>query len=388
MNPNFNYYISMIYLDNAATSWPKPESVYASVLDCMRNHAANPGRASHRMSLEAGRIVLDARAAIARLIGTQPRQIVFTLNATESINLALKGLLKPGDHVIASAFEHNAVARPLASLQKSGVDVEKIDTNPIAGISLPALHAAIKPNTRLIILSHASNVLGTINPIAAAGQIARQHGIPLLVDAAQTAGFLPIDVCHMNISLLAMAGHKSLLGPQGTGTLYIEKGLELGPLIEGGTGSFSEQLEQPPQMPDRFESGTLNLPGIAGLGAGIRFLSEAGLAAVHEKEAMLTRQLMLGLVRCPNITVYGPPPDQDRAAVVSFNIAGWDPQTIAMILDDAFQIAVRAGLHCAPDAHRLVGTLPGGTIRLSPGYFNTEAEIDAAIQAIASIAGA
>lgn len=376
----------MIYLDNAATSWPKPEAVREAVLDCLLHDAANPGRASHRMAIRAGQLVRDTRAAIARLIGAEARQIVFTANATESVNIALKGLVRLGDHVIASSFEHNAVARPLEGLRKAGAEVQKIATDAVSGISLSALEAAIRPNTRLIVLNHASNVLGTINPIAEAGQIARRRGVPLLVDAAQTAGFLPIDVRRMNISLLALTGHKSLMGPQGTGALYIEDGLVLDPFIEGGTGSLSEQLDQPEQLPDRFESGTLNLPGIAGLGAGLRLLEQAGIEAIREKDMALTRQLMAGLAGCPGITVCGPPSGHPRAAVVSFNIAGWDAQTVALVLDESFQIACRAGLHCAPDAHRLAGTLPGGTVRLSPGFFNTASEIDRAIEAVMAIA--
>jgi cysteine desulfurase family protein len=375
----------MIYLDNAATSWPKPETVYAAADDGLRQ-AANPGRASHAMSIRAERIVEQTRASLALLIGAEARQVIWTQNATEALNLALKGLLKTGDHVITSSLEHNAVARPLEGLRRTGVEVEKIATDPVSGVSLPALEQAIRPGTRLIVLSHASNVLGTINPIAAIGRIARQQNIPLLVDAAQTAGCLPLDVKAMAISLLAMTGHKSLFGPQGTGVLYIEKGLELRPLIEGGTGSFSAQLDQPAQLPDRYESGTLNLPGIAGLGAGLRFIADTGLAKIHAREQALVQQLLASLARHPKITTYGPPPGRERAAVVSLTIAGWDSQTIAAVLDDSFQIAVRAGLHCAPDAHRLIGTLPGGAVRLSPGYFTTAAEIEAVIEAITTIA--
>ncbi len=377
----------MIYLDNAATSYPKPEEVYKAVDDCMRNAGANPGRSGHSMSVRAGKIVLETRQLTAQLIGAKTNQVVFTQNATDSINLALKGLLKPGDHVITSAMEHNAMARPLEALKKLGVEVEKVRTSAVFGVDPDDIKASIRKNTKLIALTHASNVTGTINPVTEIGKAARKAGIPLLVDAAQTAGFLPIHVAEMNISLLALAGHKSLLGAQGTGVLYIEEGLEVEPLKQGGTGSASEQLEQPRAMPDRYESGTVNTPGLAGLGAGIRYIQKTGLCTIHDHECQVVQQLIAGLQNLAGITVYGPNAGMERACVVSFNVEGMDCQTVGMILDDSFGIAVRPGLHCAPDAHRIIGTLAmGGTVRVSPGCFTTEEEIEAFIEAIHRIA--
>ena len=339
------------------------------------------------MSIAAGKTVLETRQLLSGFIGAQADRVVFTQNATDSINLALKGLLKPGDHVITSSFEHNAMARPLEALRKTGMEIQKVRTSDTSGVDPKVIRAAIKPNTKLIALTHASNVIGTINPILEIGRVARDAGIPLLVDAAQTAGFLPIDVTDMNISLLALAGHKSLLGPQGTGALYIAKGLDLEPQRQGGTGSVSEQLEQPLDMPDRYESGTLNTPGLAGLGAGLRYIGTNGLDTIHEHECQNVKQLILGLKEMTNITVYGPPAGQKRAAVISFNIEGIDPQTVGMILDNSYNIAVRSGLHCAPDAHSLIGTLvSGGTVRVSPGCFTTDEDIESFLKAVFAIA--
>ena len=309
------------------------------------------------------------------------------MNATDALNLALKGILKKSDHVITSSMEHNSVASPLEVLRSSGVEVSKVATSPLSGVDLKDVKAAIKENTKLMVFSHVSNVTGTENPIAEIGELCHENGILLLVDVAQSAGAIPIDVTKMKIDLLAFPGHKSLLGPVGTGGLYIRDGLLLKPIREGGTGSFSELLTQPEKIPDRYESGTLNTPGIAGLAAGVRFLLEQGVENVQKKEAALTNKLLEGLSEISGITIFGPPPGELRAGVVSLLVNGMEPIQTAIILDNVFDIAVRAGLHCAPDTHRMLGTLEtGGTVRFSIGVFNTEDEIDFCLDALRSIA--
>ena len=377
----------MIYLDNAATSWPKPEGVYLAVEKAMRE-GGNPGRSGHKMSLQAGRMIDETRHLLARFFNAPAGdRIIFTLNATEAINLALKGLLKPGDHVISGAMEHNAVARPLESLQEKGVEVTKVVTSARTGIDPAAVEAAIKSNTKLVVVCHASNVTGTINPIGKIGKLCRERGILFLVDGAQSAGYLPIDVQDMCIDLLAFPGHKGLLGPQGVGGLYISPDISPVPLKEGGTGSDSHSLLQPLKSPDRYESGSQNTPGIAGLGEGLKFILKEGLETIGAKESILVNRLLEGLQTIPGVILYGPPSGEKRAPVISLNIAGTDSLEVALILDQAFDIAVRAGLHCAPEAHRVLGTLEKGTVRLSLSYFNTEEEIDLCLEALASIAG-
>ncbi len=377
----------MIYLDNAATSWPKPETVYRASDEALRR-GGSPGRSGHKLSNAAGRTVEEARIALARLFNApKPDRIVFTLNATDALNLALKGILKNGDHVITSSMEHNSVARPLEALRSIGVEVTKVAMSPISGVDIQDVSAAIKENTKLMVFSHVSNVTGTVNPIADIGKLCHENGILFLVDAAQSAGAIPIDVMKMKIDLLAFPGHKSLLGPGGIGGLYIKEGLLLNPLREGGTGSFSEMLTQPEKVPDRYESGTMNTPGIAGLAEGVRFLFEHGVETIQKKEAALTNMLLNGISEISGITVFGPPPGELRVGVVSLLINEMEPIQTAIILDSMFDIAVRAGLHCAPDAHITLGTLEtGGTVRLSIGAFNTENDIELCLEALRSIA--
>jgi cysteine desulfurase/selenocysteine lyase len=285
----------MIYLDNAATSWPKPEAVYQAMDSLMRNTGASPGRSGHLMSLTAAHIVHETREALCEFFGiADPSHLVFTANATEALNLAIKGLLRPGDHAVTSSMEHNSVMRPLRALEKTGVELTVAPCASDGSLDPGEIGRAIRPNTRLIVLTHASNVVGTVLPVAAVGRIARSHGVPLLVDAAQSAGCYPIDVETMNIDLLAFSGHKSLFGPQGTGGLYIRPGLEsrLEPLKYGGTGSFSEHENQPDFLPDKYESGTPNTVGLAGLGAGVRFVMREGLGNIRKKEERLTGLLL------------------------------------------------------------------------------------------------
>jgi cysteine desulfurase family protein len=379
----------IIYFDNAATSWPKP----AGMIDAMTRYSGmvggNPGRSGHRRSLHAGRILLEAREDLAKLLGIEDSfQMVFTKNATEALNMALLGILHSGDHVITSSMEHNSVMRPLRFLETQGVQMSVVSCSRDGRLNIEDVNAAIRPQTRLLVVTHASNVTGTIQPIADLGRSARDHGILFCVDAAQTAGALPIQVDDMAIDLLAFSGHKSLFGPQGTGGLYIRQGVEkdLRPLMMGGTGSRSEFEVQPDFMPDKYESGTPNTIGIAGLGAGVRFVLEEGVEMIRSKEKGLTERFLKGLASLKDITVYGPPDAASRAAVVSFNIRGVSPSEAALQLDERFGILCRPGLHCAPAAHRTIGTFSQGTIRFGFGYFNKDEEISFALEAIQSLA--
>jgi len=373
----------MIYLDNAATTWPKPEEVYKAVEGAMKNHGANPGRSGHSMALDAARLVYESRQLLADFINAEsPKSIAFSSNATHALNMAIKGVLRPGDHVITSSMEHNSVARPIFALRRTGVEWSTVRCDPKGFIDPDDIRKAIRPNTRLIAMTHASNVTGTIMPVQEVGAIARQNRILFLVDAAQTAGTVPIDVQKMNIDLLAWPGHKGLYGPQGTGGLYVRDGVDIVPIQEGGTGSLSENLEQPGMLPDMLESGTLNTPGIAGLSAGIRFVMQRGVENIGAHERNLTAKFLDGLRDIKTITVYGPKDPQRMCAVVSLNIAGLDSSEAAYILDSRFHIEVRPGLHCSPLAHETIGTKDLGAVRFSFSAFNTEDEIKEALKAL------
>ncbi len=380
----------MIYLDNAASGWPKPPAVGQAMAHFMEQVGANPGRSGHRLAVEAARTVYGAREDLATLFGANdPLRIVFGLNATEALNLALLGLLRPGDHAITSSMEHNSVMRPLRALQRQGVELSIVHCSPQGVLDPLAVEAEIRPNTRLIALIHASNVVGTLLPVSAVGRIARRYDLLFLVDAAQTAGAYPIDVEAQDIDLLAFTGHKALLGPQGTGGLYIGPRValdELRPLVRGGTGSRSEAEEQPDFLPDRYESGTLSGVGLAGLAAGVRYLLDEGVARVREYEVELTRRLLAGLQRIPRAILYGSGDAERQIATVSFNVAGLQPSDVGLRLDEEFDIMCRVGLHCSPGAHRTIGTFPGGTVRWSLGYLNTVDEVDAALDALDKIA--
>lgn len=376
----------IIYMDNAATSFPKPETVYKAVTDAMRHAGGNPGRSGHQLTLAANRLIFEAREALAERLGaSDSSQIIFTSNATEALNLAIMGIVKEGSHVITSNMEHNSVSRPLHALKGRGVEVTNVGCSEEGLLDLDELRSSIRQNTTLIVCTHASNVIGTIQPIKEIGTFARGKGIPFLVDAAQTAGSVPIDVEEMNIDLLAAAGHKSLLGPQGTGLLYIAPHIELEPLKYGGTGAGPVGDDQPMELPDRFEAGTMNTPGIAGLAAGLRFIAQTGLGAIREKEITLVGRLMDGLADIDGVTIYGPIEPEKRASLLSFNIEGMDPSLVSFSLDNDYGIMTRGGLHCAPHAHSFLGTFPGGCVRLSPGYFNTTEEVDTVLAAIREI---
>ncbi|WP_432662088.1 aminotransferase class V-fold PLP-dependent enzyme [Wukongibacter baidiensis] len=376
----------MIYLDNAATSFPKPEEVYKAVDKCLREYGANPGRSGHKLALKAGRSIYETRELICRLLNIDnPMQIIFTSNATDSLNLAIKGVLKKGDHVITSSMEHNSLIRPIKTLEEIGVENTVVDCSKEGFIKVEDIKKAIKKNTRLIAITHASNVTGTIMPIEKIGKLAKENDILLLVDAAQTAGVYDIDVKSMNIDLLAFPGHKGLMGPQGTGALYIREGIELRQMKEGGTGSKSESLLQPEIVPDRYESGTPNTPGIVAMGAGIKFILETGIEKIRKHEEELTEYMLNELKTIKQVKIYGSKDSKKQASVISLNIGDLDSSEVSYILDQAFDIAVRSGLHCAPLAHKTLGTFEQGTVRFSIGYFNKRKDVEDAIAAIKKI---
>lgn len=376
----------MIYFDNAATSWPKPAGVIEAMRHCIEEVGANPGRSGHKMSLEANKLVTGTRERLASLFNIDdPERIVFTLNATDALNLAIKGLLNEGDHVITSSMEHNSVTRPLYVLVQKGVKVTKINCDREGRINLKDIEAAINSATRAIIITHASNVSGTMMPVGEIGSLAKRKGLRLLVDAAQTAGLFAIDVKDMNIDLLAFPGHKSLMGPPGTGGLYIKDGVNLIPLKEGGTGSHSEVPGQPEMMPERYESGTLNTVGIAGLGAGLDFIKSEGMDKIRKHELYLAERFMVGTGGVKGIKLYGVKGAGGRVPVVSFSVGDRPAGEIGAILDQRFDIACRAGLHCAPDAHHTLGTFEQKLVRFSFSYFNKQEEIDFALASLREI---
>lgn len=373
----------MIYFDSAATSWPKPPEVWQAMEHFIKEVGASPGRAGHKRTVEANRIVDETRQQLAELFNIDDhKRIIFTLNATDSLNLAIKGLLRPGDHVITSSMEHNSVTRPLYTLQSYGVQVTKVPCDQQGNINLDDIERAFLPNTKAIIMTHASNVTGTIMPVEEVGRLAARHKVYFVMDAAQTAGLLDIDVKKLNISILTFPGHKSLLGPQGTGGIYIKEGVELMTLREGGTGSGSETPTQPDMMPEKYESGTLNAVGIAGLGAGVKYVRRVGLKKIRDHEMNLTKRFLDGAAAIPGMHIYGLSDLTKRVSVVSFRIDGYKAGEVGDRLDKKYDIACRAGLHCAPDAHRTLGTFEEKLVRFSFSYFNTAEEVDFALNAL------
>jgi cysteine desulfurase family protein len=375
-----------IYLDNAATSFPKPSQVIEAVEGTLRQNAANPGRGGHQLSLQAGRLVMECRETVARFFGIRDEtRIAFTANATEAINLGLFGVLQPGDRVVTTSMEHNAVVRPLRELSDRGAEVVRVMADSIGFVDPASIRQACLPGTRLLIMNHCSNVTGTLQAIDEIGPWCRQQGIIFMVDAAQSAGIFPIHVEEMAIDLLAVPGHKSLFGPPGTGFLYVRKGLELRPLLYGGTGNFSQSAIQPTEMPERLESGTLNTIGLAGLKAGVEFIESIGLDSVRAHEQKLLSQLIEGLSDVAGLSLYGPLDSTRHGGALSFNVKNMDPSMLGFRLDREYGICCRVGLHCAPEAHDTIGTLPEGTVRLSPGYFNSVDDIEKSLIAIRKI---
>jgi len=395
----------VIYLDNAATSFPKPPEVTKAIARFLAEAAANPGRGGHRMAVNAERMLDDVRAKIARLVnGSDPSRVIFTLSCTDALNIAIKGVL-PDErmHVVTTVLEHNSVSRPLQGLVDAGrVELTRIGCDGQGFVDPDDVRRALRPDTRLVVMTHVSNVLGTIQDVAAVGAIVREHGALFCIDAAQSAGVVPIDVAALHADLVAFPGHKALLGPTGTGILYVGErcpppGRKLGsdpvdttfrPWREGGTGGDSSSPTQPPIYPYYLEGGTPNTVGIAGLSAALDYVLAAGSEAMLAHERRLLERILARLDGDERFTVYGPRDTARRVGALSINIAGLDPNDAAAILDDGFGIAVRAGLHCAPYCHRALGTFPAGTLRISPGPFTTDDDITALIDALGQVAEA
>jgi len=380
----------MIYFDNTATSFPKPPCVLEAMAKFLNEVGANPGRSGHRLAIESGRFVYSAREAVAELFHVaDPLRIVFTSNVTEALNLALNGLLKAGDHVITSSMEHNSMMRPLRCLEQKGVELTVVPCSQQGTLDPGDIKSAIRSNTVMIALNHASNVVGTILPVAEVGQIARKYDLMMLADAAQTAGVLSIDMEKDGIDLLGFTGHKSLYGPMGTGGLIIGERVDLEafePIKCGGTGSRSEHESQPEFLPDKFESGTPNAVGLAGLNASIRWILDQGIENIRSYEIQLTQRLLEGLKSISGVKVYGGQDAEKQIATVSFNIQGKQPSEICLLLDEEFGILCRVGLHCSPASHKTIGTFPAGMVRFGLGFFNTQDEVDFAIAAVRKLA--
>ena len=372
-----------VYLDNAATSWPKPETVYTAVDHFMREVGCTPGRGGHRREEEAVRVTDETRAALAQVFhASDPQGVAFTLNATQAINMALKGFLRPGDHVVTSSIEHNAMWRPLQALQRRGVRLTAVPCAPDGTMDPADVEGALRRHTRLVAMLHASNVLGTVLPIPEVAEVAHRHGALLLVDAAQTAGAYPIDMQAMGIDLLAFAGHKGTYGPHGTGGLVLSPGIELETWMEGGSGVLSRPDTMPEELPMRLEAGTQNAAGLAGLLAGVKFVLEQGVDRIRAHEMALAGRLIERLQAVPGLRVLGPGDLERRTAVVSVTVQDYVPDQLAAVLDKVFDVATRAGLHCAPQAHRVAETLDRGALRFSPGFFTTAQEVDYAVESL------
>lgn len=378
----------MIYLDNAATTYPKPKSVYQSVMKAMTEYGANPGRGSHAMAIEGARVIYETRELMAQLFNLDdPMRVIFTFNATDSLNQAIKGVLNPGDHVITTSMEHNSVLRPVKELEKYGVENTIVQCAPDGRVKVEDIEAAVKSNTRLVVTTHVSNLTGTILPVEEIGKMCRGKNILYLIDAAQSAGVLDIDMKKHNIDLIAVPGHKGLLGPQGTGALLINCETEIKHLREGGTGSESSSMMQPDFYPDKLEAGTHNLPGIAGLNAGLKYILNKGTKSIYSHENNLLDIFINEMRKNHKIKIYGPEDINGRCGVVPVNIEEIDSSEVAYRLDTEYGIAVRPGLHCAPLAHKTIGTEKKGAVRFSVGPFNKKSDIMAAVKALDEISG-
>lgn len=376
----------MIYLDNAATTLHKPACVVEAVTRALCS-MGNPGRGAHDGALSASRTVFEARLALAELFGAEsPDRIAFAANATEALNIAIKGILNPGDHVITTALEHNSVLRPLYEMEDKGVELTILPADRQGRLNEGDFEAAIRSNTRAIVCTHGSNLTGNLVDIGRVGQIARRHGLLLVADASQTAGVFPIDVQKMQIDILCFTGHKSLLGPQGTGGLYVREGVEVRPLLSGGSGIQTYLRRHPPQMPTALEAGTLNAHGLAGLLAAVRYLQNTGLDAVRERELDLMESFYRQVSAIPGVTVYGDFFRRMRCPIVALNVRDYDSSQVSDVLSSQYGIATRPGAHCAPRMHQALGTVEQGAVRFSFSHYNTEEEIETAVSALRELA--
>ena len=374
-----------IYLDNASTSFPKAPRVATAMSDYITNRGININRGSYALAYDVEDIIYTTRQRLNTLFnGHDPSHVIFTQNVTMSLNIVIKGLLKAGDHVLVSSMEHNAVMRPLTQQLDNGITFDTIPCDSTGSIKIDSIEPLIRPNTVALIINHGSNVCGTIQPIESIGSICKAYNLQFIVDAAQTAGVIPIDVKACHIDALCFTGHKGLLGPQGIGGIILTKEMAqtLPPLIAGGTGSFSHLEMMPTHMPDAFEAGTLNLPGIIGLNEGLSYIESQGMENIHNHELVLTQAFLEGLQSIDGINIVGKQNIQDRTAVVSIIIDGMDPASIAYELESTYHIMTRVGLHCAPRAHQTLGTYPEGTVRFSFGYANTHKDVEAVLSAL------
>lgn len=374
-----------IYLDNACTTFPKAPTVATAMANYITNRGININRSSYSLAYDVEDIIYTTREHLHRLFnGYDPSHVIFTQNVTMSLNMVIKGVLKPGDHVLVSSMEHNAVMRPLTQMLADGITFDVIPCDTTGSIDLPAVQNLIQPNTVAVIINHASNVCGTVQPVAEIGDICKRHNLHFIVDSAQTAGTLPIDVKASHIDALCFTGHKGLLGPQGIGGIVLTKDManRLTPLIAGGTGSFSHLETMPITMPDAFEAGTLNLPGIIGLNEGLSFIESQGIESIHNHETALTKTFLEGLQAIKGIHIIGKQDTRDRTAVVSITVDNMDPAAIAYELESTHHIMTRVGLHCAPRAHKTLGTYPEETVRFSFGYANTREDVAKALSAL------
>ena len=378
-----------VYLDNSATSYPKPEDVYYSVFNYMKNIGANPGRGGYTNALEGDRIIFSCREALMELFNFDKLEnVIFTSNITQSLNMILKSIIKDEWHIITSSIEHNSVMRPLFSIkEKKNIEIDIIKCSKDGILNIEDFKKAIKPNTKLAVFTHASNVVGSIQPLEVIGKICKENNIYFVIDSAQSAGALPIDFYKLNCNALAFTGHKSLLGPQGIGGFLIDEYLnnEASAFIEGGTGSLSESIIQPNFLPDKFESGTLNAPGIAGLLSGVKYILEEGVESIQDQERELCQHFINGLLNINSIKLYGPKEAFLRTPTISINSDKINNAELGFILDREFGIMARTGLHCSPSAHETIGTFPQGTLRFSLGPFNDRKDIDYTLYALNSI---
>lgn len=377
-----------VYLDNSATSFPKPNSVAEAMTNYIVNIGGNVNRGSYDNSFEAENVVYETRELLCELFNfSKPENVVFTSNITHSLNIILKGFLKAGDHVIISSMEHNAMLRPLNALQDKGVEHSVVPCNSLGQLNIYDLHKYLKPNTKAVLMTHSSNVCGTIMPFKEIGKFCRENNLYFIADTAQTAGSIPIDMEKMNIDILCFTGHKGLLGPQGIGGFLIKDELAkiTNPLIEGGTGSFSEYEVQPNYMPDKFEGGTLNIPGIFGLNAALKYLKEKGINNIRDHEMNLTKLFLDNIKDVKGLKILGLPSSENRTSVVSIDFSNGDNGEISHILSKNYGISVRCGLHCAPSAHKTLDTFPNGTVRFAFGVFNTEDDVLYAANAIKEV---